>query len=82
MDFSKEYFEFKQSNKKRAKSMTRCRLPQFSLKKDRKISGYWMLKAAEYYSDLLINEINVYTFKKIILVLFRRKLGKICYLMG
>ena len=49
-------------------------------KDTKQILGYIILKANEYFPDLSSKEINVYTLKKIIIVLFGERIGKMVYL--
>ena len=82
-DFSMEYFEPIPSYKRRPNVMARCRIPKFYERYKIGIGIYDPKNKKILEKEGLSNRgINVYTFKKIINVLFGRKIEKMLYLMG
>ena len=79
-DFSMEYFESIQPYKERTNVMARCKIPEFCERYKIDI-GIYDTKSKRILSGMLNRGIYVYTFIKITIVLFGRKIEKIVYLM-
>ena len=78
-DFSMEYFKFIQSYKRRTNVMTRCRIPE-ACERYKIDIGIYAPKSKLILPRNGKQWENVYTFTKIIIVLFGKKIDEIVYL--